>query len=216
MKEIQLEEKYIKEYINDTINSSITGKIVVNDALYHHNTSYILAPSIIKNGILSIEDINKLGIRKYSKELLNIMADIDSHVNGKKYVSLSVVGLKDLYPDEEEYDPYKSNAVDFLISSNIKTYRMTIHYGNEYISESILPDKIKSLDIRLLKYLDLVKKDGFYSIESLMEKYNSLKEIALLIKETNLNIPIREMSNHDNLLLDTDKLANAPKLLLKK
>lgn len=48
------------------------------------------------------------------------MSDTESHVNGKNSVSLSVIGLKDLYPNEVEYNPFSPNLVDFLITSDIK------------------------------------------------------------------------------------------------
>lgn len=221
MAEIILEEKHIKEYIGDTINGCVVGKICMAQDLYHHNTSYQLAPSVIKHGILSMEGMHKQGIKEYSAALLNIMNDIDSHVNGKNGVSLAVVGLTDLYPDEYEYNPFRDDVVDFLITRKIKTCRMTIHYGNEYVTSDIEPDKILSLDIRLLKYMERLKTKKTMSFENsttqeLIEKYNYLLEVATVLKQTNLNIRIREMSNNDNLSLDVEKLSQSPKILTKK
>lgn len=221
MSKIILEEKQIKEYVSDSINDAVIGKIHIATDLYHHNTSYQLAPSVIKYGILSIEGIHKKGIKTYSEDVMNIMGDVDSHVNGKNGVSLAVAGLTDLYPNEEEYNPFRVDMVDFLITKKIKTYRMTIHYGNEYVTTDIEPDKLLSLDIRLLNFVENLEQKtdvsyGNNNITNLIQKYNYLLETAKMIKQTNLNIPIREMTNDDNLSLDVDKLANYPKILIKK
>ena len=221
MSEIILCEKNIHEYIGDTINDCVIGKIHMAQDLYHHNTSYGLASSVIKHGILSMGSINRLGIRKYSDEFLRTMSDIDSHVNGQNGVSLSLVGLTDLYPNEDEYDPFKENFVDFLVTKNIKTYRMTIHYGNEFVTNDIAPDKLLSLAIRLLKYMERLKTNKIMPFEKnatqqLIEAYNNLLESAKALKQTNLNVPIREMSNNDNLSLDIEKLSQSPKILIKK
>ncbi len=162
MNEKIIREKYALEYIKDILSTYSYALKNVDDAKYHHNAPYKDARFIIKYGILSMEEINKLGIKSYSEEDLNLMDDIESHVNGKDGVSLSIVGLTDLYKDEEEYNPFMPNVVDFLIDNNIKAFRNTIHYGNEFVSESkITSDKIKSADIRLVKYIDsLPKKDN--------------------------------------------------------
>lgn len=220
MAEIILDEKEVKGYIKSIINDCVIGRIHMEKDLYHHNTSYKLAPSVIKHGILSIEGMNKKGIKQYSEEILDRMDDISSHVNGKNGVSLSVVGLTDLYPDENEYDPCRDDAVDFLVTREIKTYRMTIHYGNEYVTRDINPDKILSLDIRLLNCLGRLELKTQKSLEgdyirNIIEKYNHLLEIAMTLKQTNSYIPIREMSNNDDLSLDIEKLSQTSKILIK-
>lgn len=215
---IRLEEKYILEYIKDVLHQSQRGKKYVNDNAFHHNTDYSLAPSVCKNGILSIQDIHNLGLRKFSKEQLKSLADIESHANGIDCVSLSKVGLTDLYRDEMEYDPFDPVLVDFLVSSDIKTSRYSQNYGNEFLSKSIRIDKIRSADIRLLKLIkEMEESKGFRncSIPELISKYNSLRDMALVIKESQLDIPIREMSEV-NMGLDVDKLSKIPQLTLKK
>ena len=106
MNEIIIKEKYILEYIRNMLYAcSYAIKNIDDNAYqYHHNTAYEYAPSIIKYGILSIEELNSLGIRSYSKDYLKFIDDIESHVNGKDGISLSVTGLTDLYKDEDEYD----------------------------------------------------------------------------------------------------------------
>lgn len=205
-----IEEKYIYEYIIDRLNKLKDKDIIIEDARYHHNTNYENMPSIIKNGILSMQSISDLKIKNYSDEILKIMDDTSSHINGKNGISLSVVGLTDLYRDELEYDPFDSDKIDLLITNEIKASRNSTHYGNEFISHNdIAPNMIKSIDIRLLKYIENSK-----NISDIIKKYNCLKEIALSLKKSELNIPIREMSL-DNMSLDINKLVNEPTLKLK-
>ena len=211
MTKILLEEKYVLEYIRDMLNTlKVSPKEVIN-ARYHHNTNYENIVSILKNGILSLLEANKLGVANYSFEFLNLMNDITSHANGIDSVSLSVVGLTDLYPKETEYNSDSPNYVDLVISNDIETRRSSINYGNEFlVYNKIGVDKIKSIDIRLL---NLMKGNNFY-INDQIKKYNCLKDIALVVRELKLNILLREISN-DNLTLDIDKVSKTPQIILK-
>lgn len=219
MKTILLEEKYILEYIKSVLHDVKMGTFNVYNAKYHHNTSYRDASSVCQYGILTMMDLKKLGIKNYTDELLQKMGDIESHINGNDAVSLSVVGLQDLYPNEYEYDPFNPSQVDFLVSSEIQAGRLSIHYGNEFLSyKSIGVDKLKSVDIRLLELIELVEQgysSSNFSIQSAIQKYNYLKNIALTMKHSQLDIPLREMSYQDNSLMDVDKLSSNPKLILK-
>ena len=158
MDNILLSETDVLEYVSDTLSDiKYNGREVFN-AKYHHNTDYKDASSICKYGILTLEDLNRQGIRNDSDEFLKIMSDTESHVNGKNAVSLCVVGLKDLYPNEDEYNPFSPNLVDFLVTSDIKVSRSSIHYGNEFLSfHSIKKEELKSIDIRLLKLIQTKK-----------------------------------------------------------
>lgn len=215
MDKISIERKYILEYIKDILNDSKIKPRTIDDAKYHHCTSYIDAASVLKYGILSMEDIKKLGIKEYTPELLEIMKDTESHINGIDSISLSVVGLNDLYQNEDEYNPYSPETVDFCIDSSIQVSRSTLHYGNEFLSkESITLDKIKTADIRLLEYINSMEKSSMYSIENLLKKYNCIKDIAMAIKLSKKDISLREMSN-SNITMDIDKLSSLPILSLK-
>lgn len=219
MNTILLEEKYILEYIKDIIHDIKVGSFIVNNAKYHHNTDYRDASSICSHGILTMMDLKKLGIKNYTDEFLQKMDDIESHINGNDAVSLSVVGLQDLYPNEDEYNPFTPSQVDFLVSSEIKTGRSSMHYGNEFLSyKSIGVDKLRSVDIRLLKLIEMIE-NGYssnnFTIQSAIEKYNYLKNIALTMKHSQLDIPLRELSYQDNSSIDVDKLSSTPKLVLK-
>lgn len=214
MGEILLEEKYILEYIKDTINSFKIKNININNAKFHHNTKYKTTSSILKYGILNMSELSNSGIKKYSENQLKVMSDIESHVNGINAISLSIVGLTDIYKGEFEYDPYNSKLIDLLISSDIKASRSSIHYGNEYLSySSITADKIKSVDIRLIKLIEESK--SIDEVKNIIEKYNYLIEIASTIKKLNLDIPIRDMSN-ENLTIDIDAISNTKKIVLKQ
>lgn len=214
---VGLEEKYIIEYILDTINS-IRMKTENIKEYYHHNSEYKDAPSICLHGILSLKELNKNGITNYSEELLQKMDDIESHVNGNDSISLSRVGLNDLYEKELEYNPYSPNLVDFIISSDIKARRTTTHYGNEYLcEEKINTEKLLAIDIRLLKLIEQAKNNKSLSeafIKKVVDKFNYLKEISIAMKRANLHIPLRERS-YQNISLDTEILSNVEKLKIK-
>lgn len=205
-----LSEKDVKEFVNDYISSITFGKGEIENERYHHNCSYSDAPSIVKNGILSLSDINKLGIKKFSADFLNYASDIESHINGSEAISLSVVGLTDLYLDEYEYNPFNPSLVDFVVSNDVKTSRSTKNYGNEFLSfNPIYNDEFKAIDIRLRAY---IKKTNDY--KSVIDMYENLRKIALVMKDANLDIPLREMS-YGNGCIDVDKAIKMPKILIK-
>ncbi len=78
MNEVIIKEKYVLKYIRDMLYTC--SYVIKNKGdktyQYHHNTAYEYAPSIIEHGILSIEELNSLGIRSYSKDYLKFIADI--------------------------------------------------------------------------------------------------------------------------------------------
>lgn len=217
MNEKIIREKYALEYIRDILSTYSYALKNVDNAKYHHNAPYKDAPLIIKYGVLSMENINKFGIRSYSEDDLILMDDRESHVNGRNGVSLSIVGLTDLYAGEEEYDPFTTEMIDFLIDNNIRAFRSTIHYGNEFVSEGkITSDKIKSADIRLIKYIQDLLKKGCGNIEDAVNKYNNLILMSKEIVSSNKDIQIREMSDGFNKTIDTLKISEERRLILKK
>ncbi len=219
MNELMVERKYALEYIKDTLRMVKDGKAHITESRYHHNADYCDATSICKNGILTMLDLKRLGIKDYSLEILMKSDHIESHVNGNDAVSLSVVGLQDLYPDEFEYNPFNPTKVDFLVSDSIKTIRNSTHYGNEFLSYSSIPtSKLESIDIRLLKLICLLEKTSHLtnsSVDKVVENYNFLRETCAHVKNFKLGIPVREMSVEDGSLIDISKLSSAPKLILK-
>ena len=210
MNKIFLEKKDVFDYLHDVINKcSINQKELSND-YYHHNASYKDGKNIIKNGLLSLEELNRLGIKKFSNDQLTKASDILSHVNGIDGISLSKVGLTDLYRDEEEYNPYSPNCLDILISRKIKASRSSLHYGNEFICYSKIDRSLfRSIDIRILK---LFKYE--LNKENIVKKYNYLLETIKKIEKYNLNILVREMSDNQ-INLNINKLSEQPKIFIK-
>lgn len=219
MEKILVEENYLLEYIKDMIN---TFKLRAENIShkYHHNASYSDTKSICQHGILSIRELHNLGIKKYTEKELKLMDDTDSHVNGCDKISLSIVGLTDLYSHEEEYNPYLPGEVDILISEEVKASRCSFHYGNEFLASKIIePSKFRALDVRFLKLIHQFENKqllfkNLYNNQSMVDKYNKLREIALLLDELHLNIPLREMSS-GSYEIDTLRLAKTPELGIK-
>ena len=210
---ITVDKKYIKEYLEDTLNSYRIKPKDIDENLYHHNSSYKDGASIVKNGILSLKELNKKNIIKLSEEQLKLYDDRTSHVNGTDGISLSIVGLTDLYRDEDEYNPFTSNSLDIIISREVQARRSSIHYGNEFIASKRISSKLfKSIDVRLFKLID--KIDYEQDLTRLIENYNHLLDIAKVIKEKQIDICLREMS-YENITLDIDKLSRSSKILFR-
>lgn len=218
LQSIILEEKEIYGCIKELLNECKTTSVEVNNARYHHNSSYFVAPSIVERGILPLNELNKKGLANISDEVLELMDDPSSHANGSEGVSLSVVGLEDLSEKEIEYDPFSKEQVDFIVSDEVKAFRSSVNYGNEFIAfGGIEPEKLKSIDIRLIKYIEsFVDSHKHVGLEDLIERYRCIKEVAMSLKENNMDIPLREMSSEDGVALDIDKVIDAPILLLKQ
>lgn len=215
-----LEEEFVLEYVSEHLEDFISGCAIVHDAKFHHNTSYPKAPSLIRNNILSLEEQTKRRLKNFTEEELKVYDDIESHANGSSGISLAVVGLQDIHENEMEYDPYSENQVDFLIQSDIKAMRNSVHYGNEFITfDQIETEKFKAIDIRIAKFMDtLLKKGNSFdseSIATLIQRYNCLRNIAITLKREGLDIPLREMSYDDCSSLDIEKVSSSPKLVLK-
>lgn len=219
MQRIYLESEQVIEYVSENIADFIGECVVVNDAKFHHNTNYTSAVSILRNNILSLEELSKMKSKKFTEEFLKVMSDHESHANGSDGISLAIVGLKDINQDEIEYDPFSLHHIDFLIDSDIKACRSSVNYGNEYISfEQIPTEKIKAVDIRIAKYIDTLLSKGEIdeeSIRTLIQRYNCIRNIAISLKKEGLDIPLREMSYDNCSSLDIDMVASSPKLVLK-
>ena len=162
-----------------------------------------------------------LGVEGFDDEMIKTMDDLDSHANGSESISLAVVGLDDLNPDEFEYDPFSEKQVDILITSEIVARRVTTNYGNEFLSDkSIDVDKFRAIDTRLLSFVQTIReKTGEEvfdsSVRELLDSYNKLRDMAHLIKKIQLDVPLREMSGNESLEIDVDKISNMPKVKIK-
>lgn len=60
----------------------------IRNAKYHHNAKFFQGPSIIKSGILSLDEQRKLEGRKITEREKNILSD-ECYVNGSEYISIS-------------------------------------------------------------------------------------------------------------------------------
>ena len=198
----------IEENILDNLYTARTNRIDIKDT-YHHNTSYKNILYVVKYGVLSLQELSKIKNTEITPQEL-ILYDDENHVNGSDKVSLCKVGLNDLYENELEYDPYNPRLTDIIVSDNIKAYRSTTNYGNEFLVKGGIPNYLfKTIDIRLIKLLENKK-----NIKEVIEYYNKLILIAELIKKLDLDIKIREMSN-ENITLDIEKIIKMPKMIIK-
>ena len=205
MSDIKLDRCDVVDYVKNTLDNSKTNFDHLTGAKYHHNTKYCDASSVIRFGILTMSELNRLKLRHDSPESLKIMNDTLSQVNGLNGVSLAVTGLDDLYPDEDEFDPFLSDAVDFRIADTLspRPGRDSTKYGNEFIYRGIIkPEEFRAIDIRILEY-----------IEELKNNYNNLLDMLKVLKDANLDIPVRE--TFGGFSIDKEKMSECPRIVIK-
>lgn len=220
MHKVYLDEKDALDYVKESIEEAKIKLVDIKNARYHHNSDYQNAPSIVKHGLLPIESLHGLGVKTCSDKFLKCCDDTTSHINGCDGISLAVVGMTDLYKDEDEFDPLVPHNIDFIISSDVYAYRNTTNYGNEFICpNSITNDLIRAVDIRLLtlinEALDNKLTGNTEQVKLILEKYNALKKVCEQMKKSNLDAYLREMSLKQT-TLDYEKVASNPILKLKK
>lgn len=222
MSKLQIvKENELEEFIKDALKSVKINPITIENAEYHHNTSYENAPFNIRHGLMSTTGLINYGRVSKTEEQLSALENDAFSVNGIYEISLSKVGLTDQYRDDDvEWEPRKGSCPDFLISSDIKTRRDDSNYFNEFLAEGIiLPDKFKAIDVRILSVCNDTDKTYTWSnreekLKRLRLMFNQLSEMAIAMNEMNLNIPLREMSNEDYIALDIEKVAQFPKINL--
>lgn len=192
----KIETTLLSEYIEEIFDLNTYEGDEIENARYHHNANYEKAPSILKNNILSIRRLYERGAINLSQQQLYLLDDILSHANGTDGISLSVVGLKDLYKDEFEYNPFNPKYMDYIISSDIKAQRYTTNYGNEYIAKNeISLSDIKSIDFRLIEYIKSISLRETDDYNDIIKKYNTLLYVTKKLVREELPIVIREMSS---------------------
>lgn len=191
------------------------------DTKYHHHTSLDNVPLILKNGLLSKQKKAELeGRTLTSMEIYRCLDDYQ--VNGSDFISLSSmdVDFSKKHDNESLYDSYDTINADIIVSREIKTIRNTINYFNEYLaSDQISPDLFNSIDVRILKILDYNFHDADKNklenrIRLMIKQYNALRNIVIALKENNLDIPLREVSD-EIITLDPEKVIRLPHLMLK-
>ena len=220
MSDIKLDRCDVVNYVKNTLDNSKTNFDEVTDAKYHHNTKYCDASSVIRLGILTMSELNKLKLRHDSPESLKVMNDTLSQVNGLDGVSLAVTGLDDLYPDEDEFDPFLSDAVDFRIADTLspRPGRDSTKYGNEFIYRGIIkPEEFRAIDIRILEYIEQLENNvsnmGSRSIEELKNNFNNLLDMLKVLKDANLDVPVRE--TFGGFSIDKEKMSECPRIVIK-
>lgn len=220
MSAIKLEQCDVVDFVKETLIDSKTKFDENIKAKYHHNTKYSDSVSVIRLGILTMSELNKLKLRHDSLDSLIIMNDTLSQINGLDGVSLAVTGLDDLYPDEDEFNPIDANVVDFRISSEIfpRPGRNSMKYGNEFIYPGIVkPEEFKAIDIRIFEYIKQLENNesnmGCRSIEELKNHYNTILDMLKALKESNLDIPVRE--TYAEFSINKEKMIKCPKIIIK-
>lgn len=194
---------------------------IVTDIKFHHQTRLEDLPNILKNGILSKNELVKLEGRELTPSERFLFSD-DYHVNGFYGVSVSTdeVDLSKMGKNEFLYDYFDPENADIIISKNIKAARISTNYYNEFVvPNKISTDSFTAINLRIL---NIINKDFHYKennnmenkIKKLIEKYNYLRCIALSLKDNNLDIPLREVSG-ELIDLDIDKIIELPQLKLK-
>ena len=212
MKKIYVQKENVLNYILELLNIYKGETIKLENARYHHNTDYKDGKNVVENGILTLQSLSDKGLMELSKEQLKIMDDTSSHINGINGVSLAVVGLKDLYRDEFEYDPFDDSKLDIIVDTSLHARRTSTNYGNEYIADgNIDVSYIRAIDIRLEECINKVlnTEDEKIIIE-MVERFNYLIEIASSL--INSNILLREASFEQYKVLDKENIAKLNKI----
>lgn len=189
---------------------------LVDDDKFHHNINYVDVPSVIKYGILSYRKKMRIIENRELNKNESFVYNDESHVNGADSISLSTLDLdKNLISDSELLYDYKNHTqADIVISSDVKAVRNRTNYANEFlVNDMIDTSNFKAIDFRLLSKNYLTAKNQIDK-DKFIDNYNSLRKIAVALKENNLNIHIRERSLEDfNLNIDT--LEKLPELRVK-
>lgn len=214
MKKIYVQKENVLNYILELLNIYKGETIKLENARYHHNTDYKDGKNVVENGILTLQSLSDKGLMELSKEQLKIMDDTSSHINGINGVSLAVVGLKDLYRDEFEYDPFDDSKLDIIVDSSIHARRNSTNYGNEYIADGDIDvSYIRAIDIRLEECLNkILNTEDEKIIIEMVERFNYLIEIASSL--INSNILLREASFQQYKVLDKENIAKLDKILI--
>ena len=218
-----IKESYAITHICGNICKIMESAGDISDAKYHHTTSYKDAISVCKYGILTLKELNERGIRHDGEETLRKLSNLDSHPNGIDGISLAIDDVNDV-TKKDMYDPRYPTSVDFRISSEVLAYRSSANYDNERICRgSIALSEIKAIDIRMRELCDwlLYTRKLAYNnvtIQTIVNKYNHLIDLAQTLVNGKLDIPLREMSDEDYSIyhIDPIKLSEQSKISITK
>ena len=189
----------------------------VEKAKFHHNTRYSDAAKIVSTGLLSYLEKMKLAGKEPDYKELQIRSD-EHFVNGSTFISLSKEGFSeaDLYPGEDLwiFDYKKDDSVDIVISNDVKAVGIAINYLNEYLAEDRVDrDLFRAVDTRLINYFDSIDKSATFELK--VRKFNNLREIALAMKESELDIPLRH-NGVEQFGLDIEKVSSFPIVKIRR
>lgn len=218
IKIISINDENIFELVKTNIYSCRTISRPVCDTKFHHQTKIENIPRVLRTGLLSKGKKLELEGRKLTEQEKYFFSD-DCHVNGIDYISLSSneVDFSQRCKDEFYFDPDTFEEADIVISKDVKAHRNSTNYFNEFLVRDIIPQELfNSIDIGILRAFnqkDYVK-NHIAKIQDLVKHYNNLRKIALALKESNLDIPFREVS-YEIITLDPDKVIELPQLVLK-
>lgn len=218
-----IEVEYDKAYkiVKENLYSCKTVSKEISDTKYHHQTDIKQLPSILKYGILSKDEFNRVYNMKLTEKESIIFCD-ECHTNGLTRVSVSSmdVDFSQIYRDEFYWDSSDFAQADIIVSKDIKAFRYTINFFNEFLVEKGIPvDKFNCIDLKILKaYSDeiyeKIKNTKENRIKKMVCYYNYLYEIALCLINGNLDIPIREVSE-EKITLDPQKIIKLPSIKLR-
>ena len=203
------EEIYI--LIKDRILGSKIGVMKPYDAndLYH-NSSYKVMRDVLRCGVLSVNEMYRLGIRENNNQGID-------NVNGTDSISISKV--EDYNPKKDFYYDSKSEhftriVVDKSLYNVRNICRNSHNYCNEYLVKDSIPvEYFKAIEERLLGYL-LQTGKGKYSptLDQFIEMYNHYMDMLEYMVTNNIDIPVVSGSLDEDIIIDKEKMLSYGKL----
>lgn len=228
---ININKDDVYKVVCENIYSCMTTKIMLDDIKYHHNLKPKDVPNVLKYGLLSkINQVTLIEKRELTEKEIFLFSDED-HVNGLNNISLSNMqdDFDEMYRDEIIYNAYCTSNPDIIISKDVKAHRSAITYFNEWLAEDEIPvNMFNCINIRIIKFIEelLLKNENMLNDNSLklvLDYYKYVREIAITMKQLNILIPFREVSdvtnvneeNTKSLTLNLDKIEQLPIINIK-
>jgi len=218
---ISIEKDKAYELVRENIYSCITSPVNLDNFKFIHALPMERTTSAIKNGLLSHRKLAKLQGRELTQQDYINYAGA-GHPNGVSYVSVFTrkVDFSQMYPGEILFDPFDTIEVEISLSNELKAYRDAENYYNEFLVPDEIPNKLfTGIDSKILR----IKNYDFHNKEAnkpenrlkkLISHYNFLREIAIALRDANLDIPLREISE-EVVTLDKQKVIELPKIIVK-
>ena len=224
---IKVDESTIYSVIREAVYSCIDKPINIDDIKFHHNLHIEAIPSVLKHGLLSNKQKARIiENRELTDHEIFIYSD-EHYANGADYISLASTeeDLSMMYEHEKLYNTYNTNLSSIIVSKKVKGTRNAANNFNEYLVQDMIPTKLfNSIELRLFKLfsVDFPFIPEEEKIKMTLQAYEAVREIALTLKQNNLDIPLRESSNvmcneesNNAITLNPEKIIKMPKLILK-